>query len=77
MVTRGVVGRDRLGVWNWHVHTAIFKVDNQQGPTVRKKKKERKRGREREREGGRVEGRKKERKLTMTKKTQQKSHKKV
>ena len=27
-------GRDRLGVWDWHVHTAIFKVDNQQGPTV-------------------------------------------
>ena len=29
-----VVGRDRLGVWDWHVHTAIFKIDNQQGPTV-------------------------------------------
>ena len=27
-------GRSRLGVWSWHVHTAIFKVDNQQGPTV-------------------------------------------
>ena len=27
-------GRGRLGVWSWHVHTAIFKVDNQQGPTV-------------------------------------------
>ena len=26
--------RDRLGVWDWHVHTAIFKIDNQQGPTV-------------------------------------------
>ena len=23
---------DRLGVWNWHVHTAIFKIDI--GPTV-------------------------------------------
>ena len=27
-------GRDRLGVWNWLVHTGIFKIDNQQGPTV-------------------------------------------
>ena len=24
----------RLGVWDRHVHTAIFKIDNQQGPTV-------------------------------------------
>ena len=23
-------GRDRWGVWDWHVHTAIFKIDNQQ-----------------------------------------------
>ena len=29
-------GRDRLEVWDWHVHTAIFKTDNQQGPTVNK-----------------------------------------
>ena len=27
-------GRGRLGVWDWHVHTAIFKIDNQQGPIV-------------------------------------------
>ena len=27
-------GRDRLGVWDWHVHIAIFKIDNQQGSTV-------------------------------------------
>ena len=27
-------GRDRLGVWEWHVYTAVFKTDNQQGPTV-------------------------------------------
>ena len=33
MVTGGV-GRDRLGVWDWHVHTTIFKIDNPQGPTV-------------------------------------------
>ena len=26
-------GREE-GVWDWHVHTAIFKMDNQQGPTV-------------------------------------------
>ena len=25
-------GRD--GVWDGHVRTAIFKIDNQQGPTV-------------------------------------------
>ena len=27
-------GRDRLGVWDWQVHTAVFKIDKQQGPTV-------------------------------------------
>ena len=21
--------RDRLGVWDWYVHTAVFKIDNQ------------------------------------------------
>ena len=33
----GILGweiRDRLGVWDSHVHTAIFKMDNQQGPMV-------------------------------------------
>ena len=38
MVTRGWVGgggwRDRVWVWDWHAHNAIFKIDNQQGPTV-------------------------------------------
>ena len=29
-----VGGRDRLGVWDWQVHIAIFKIDNQQSPTV-------------------------------------------
>ena len=29
-----VGGEDRLGVWDWHVHTTIFKIDNQQGSTV-------------------------------------------
>ena len=27
-------GRDIQGVWNGHVYTAIFKMNNQQGPTV-------------------------------------------
>ena len=38
MITRGrrVRERDSLGVWNWHVHTAIFKIDNQQRPVVKK-----------------------------------------
>ena len=27
-------GRDSYGVCDGHVHTAIFKMDNQQGPTV-------------------------------------------
>ena len=26
--------RDRLGVWDWHTHTAIFKIDKQQGPVL-------------------------------------------
>ena len=33
--TYGVArGRDSYGVWEGHVHTATFKTDNQQGPTV-------------------------------------------
>ena len=27
-------GRDSWGVWDGHVHTALFKMDNQQGPTI-------------------------------------------
>ena len=27
-------GIDNQGVWDGHVHTAIFKMDHQQGPTV-------------------------------------------
>ena len=27
-------GRDKLGVWDWHIHINIFKIDNQQGPTT-------------------------------------------
>ena len=26
-------GRDRSGVWDWHIYATIFKTDNQQGPT--------------------------------------------
>ena len=26
-----------LGAWDWHVNTAIYKTDNQQGPTVQKR----------------------------------------
>ena len=29
-----IQGRDSLGVWNGHVHTAILTMDNQQGPIV-------------------------------------------
>ena len=28
-----VRGTDSQGVWDGHVHSAIFKMDNQQGPT--------------------------------------------
>lgn len=24
----------KLEVWDWHTHTTIYKLDNQQGPTV-------------------------------------------
>ena len=26
--------RDSQAVWEGHIHTAVFKMDNQQGPTV-------------------------------------------
>ena len=35
IVARGRMrGRDSQGIWNGHAHTPIFKMDNQQGPTV-------------------------------------------
>ena len=36
MVTKGEMrrGRDKSGAWDEHTHTTIYKVDNQQGPTV-------------------------------------------
>ena len=30
----GKDGRKREGVWDGHVHSAMFKMDNQQGPTI-------------------------------------------
>ena len=27
-------GRDKLGGWDWHIHTAIYKIDASQEPTV-------------------------------------------
>ena len=35
MVTKGGSSRrDKLGVWDYHTHSAIYKRDKQQGPTV-------------------------------------------
>ena len=31
-------GRDSYRLWEGHEHTAIFKMDNQQGPTVQHRK---------------------------------------
>ena len=31
---RKELGGDSWGVWDRHIHTAVFKMDNQQGPTV-------------------------------------------
>ena len=30
-------GRDSQGVWDGHVHSVIFKMEDQQGPTVQHK----------------------------------------
>ena len=27
-------GKDKLGDWDYHIHTTIYKIDYQQGPTV-------------------------------------------
>ena len=36
MVTKGETwpGGDKSGAWDEHIHTTVFKVDNQQGSTV-------------------------------------------
>ena len=31
---KGAETRNRLGILDWHEYTAIFKIDNQQGPTL-------------------------------------------
>ena len=34
MVTKGEKrGRDKLGVWDQQIHTTMYKIDKQQGPT--------------------------------------------
>ena len=35
MVTKGISGEgDKLGVWDEQIHTTIYEIDKQQGPTV-------------------------------------------
>ena len=35
MATKGEGGeRDKLGAWDEYIHTTIYEIDNQQGPTV-------------------------------------------
>ena len=36
MVTKGMagVGKDKLGDWDEHKHTTVYKTGKQQGPTV-------------------------------------------
>ena len=37
MVTKGAMwggGRDKSEAWDEHTHTTIYKIDNQQGPSV-------------------------------------------
>ena len=35
MVTKGEGrGRDGLKVWNWHMHTVVYRMDGQWGPAI-------------------------------------------
>ena len=34
MVTQGTGGRDGLGVWDWHMHTEVYRMIGQWGPAV-------------------------------------------
>ena len=35
MVTKGEeVGRDKLGIWDEKIHTTVYKIGKEQGPTV-------------------------------------------
>ena len=29
-----MMGKDKSGAWDEHTHTIIYKIDNQQGPSV-------------------------------------------
>jgi len=33
-VARQKGGGDKLGIWDYQIHTTIYKIDKQQGPTV-------------------------------------------
>ena len=33
-IKRGKGGRDKLGVWDEQIHSTIYRIDKQQGPTV-------------------------------------------
>ena len=34
MFTKGEAGRDKLGIWDQQIQAIIYKIDNQQGPSV-------------------------------------------
>ena len=36
MVTKGDTGRVRneLGVWDWHMHTTVYRMDSELGPAL-------------------------------------------
>ena len=34
MVTKGEGGSNKLGVWDYNIHTTVYKIGKQQGPTV-------------------------------------------
>ena len=35
---RGKLGEDKLGIWDQKIHTTIYKIDKQQGPTMQTRK---------------------------------------
>ena len=37
MVVKGKRGRDKVGIWDSLIHNTIYRIDNQQGPTVQHK----------------------------------------
>ena len=40
MITKGerAWGKDKLGNWNKHIHTTVYKIDDQQGSTKQHRK---------------------------------------